>query len=64
MRMSVKASALVRRDYVIKQHILYLKGTNDMKHLMTLAAASLIGMAGVTAAAAVVARNIANAAEK
>ncbi len=30
-----------------------------MKHLMTLAAASLIGMAGVTASTAIIARNIA-----
>ncbi len=35
-----------------------------MKHLMTLAAASLIGMAGVTASAAIVARNLASAAKK
>lgn len=39
----------------------FKKETNYMKHLMTLAAASLIGMAGITASAATVVRNIAAA---
>ncbi|MCP1660573.1 hypothetical protein J2T37_001528 [Neisseria perflava] len=34
-----------------------------MKKLMTLAAASLIGMSGVNASTALIAQNIANAAE-
>lgn len=47
-----------KREMLLSNIFKFNKEKNYMKHLMTLAAASLIGMAGLSASAAIVARNI------